>query len=263
MSRYSAVVLVVSVTLISSLSPASNQTASDPRAVAFAAQSIGTLTGGAVLNDVTLTGTATWVVGGESQTGNATFMALGSAESRFDIGLPSGTRTEIRDASAGVVQGKWVAPDGSSGVFSSQNCYTDAVWFMPVLGSLAGGPNVVLSYIGQEMWNGSSVQHIQSFLYLPSAPPTGGPSPGELSMMDFYLDSTTLLPVSVTFNMHPDDSVSNNVLVEVDFSNYQVINGMSVPMHIQKSMQGTLTLDFTVSSAAFNTGLLISNFTIN
>ena len=263
MPRYSAVVLIVYFSLLSSLTPASTNGASDPRAVALAAQSIGELTGGVAVNDVKLSGSATWIVGGESQAGAATFMALGSGESRFDIAVPSGTRTEIRDASTGVAQGKWVAPDGSSGLFATQNCYTDAVWFMPVFGSLVGGPNVVLSYIGQETRNGTSVQHIQSFLYIPSAPPTAGPSPGELSMMDFYLDATTLLPVSVTFNMHPDDSVSTNVLVEVDFSNYQVVSGITVPMHIQKSMQGTLTLDFTVSNAVFNTGLPISDFTIN
>jgi hypothetical protein len=49
----------------------------------------------------------------------------------------------------------------------------------------------------------------------------------------------------------------------VDFSNYQVVGGVTVPMHIQKYVQGTLTVDLTVSSATFNTGLALSKFSVN
>ncbi|HWY59395.1 MAG TPA: hypothetical protein VNZ03_33330 [Terriglobales bacterium] len=51
--------------------------------------------------------------------------------------------------------------------------------------------------------------------------------------------------------------------MEIDFSNYQVISGITVPMHIQKYMQGELLIDATASSATFNTGISISTFNIN
>jgi hypothetical protein len=180
----------------------------------------------------------------------------------MDLALSSGTRTEIRDAQTGTQQGEWINPNSASGKFAFHNCQVDAVWFFPVLGSLAAGPNVVLSYIGPTTRNGESVQHIRSYVY-PSNLAALTPSPQQLSTMDFYLDSTTLLPSAVTFNSHPDGNAGANLLVEVDFSNYQSISGVLVPTHIQKYQQGNLLVDIAVSGASFNSGLSLSTFAIN
>ena len=94
---------------------------------------------------------------------------------------------------------------------------------------LGGGPNVVLSYIGLETRNGESVQHIQSYMYQPNQSALT-PTPQQLSTMDFYLDAITFLPSAVTFNAHPDNNATANLLLEVDFSNYQAVNGVVVPM---------------------------------
>jgi hypothetical protein len=120
------------------------------------------MVGSVAISDVTLTGTVTW---NGTDTGTATLRALGTSESRTDLSLASGTRTEIRDAQTGVPLGKWTAPNNASGTFAFQNCWTDAVWFFPALGSLGASSNVVLSYIGQENRNGAPVQHIQSYVF--------------------------------------------------------------------------------------------------
>jgi hypothetical protein len=241
---------------------AQNPPQSDPQALSFASQSITALTRGKAISDVTLTGSATWSGGGIPEAGTVTLLASGTGESRMSLVLPSGSRTEIRDASTGIAQGKWIAQSGASGLFASENCAADAVWFFPALGSLAVGPGVVLTYIGQESRNGGAVQHIQSYLYQPN--PAGvSPSPQQLSMIDFYLDATTLLPVAITFNAHPDNNASTNLPIEVDFSDYQALNGVLIPTHIQRSLQGNVLLDITVSSASFNTGVPLSDFTIN
>ena len=246
----------------STLLLAQNPPASDPQALSFASQSLSALTGGNAINDVTLTGNVTWSGGTAPETGTVTLLASGTGESRVSLVLPSGTRTEVRDASTGMAQGQWIAQNGASGLFASHNCATDAVWFFPALGSLAAGPNVVLTYVGQETRNGAAVQHIQSYLYQPN--PRGiAPSPQQLSTIDFYLDATTLLPASITFNVHPDDNASASLLAEVDFSNYQLLNGVVVPTSIQRYLQGNLMVDITISNASFNTGLPLSDFTIN
>ena len=261
--------LVVACTLLSvglaslaSASSANNQPpSSNPQALAYATQSVAAMTGGTVISDVTLTGNVTWTAGSNSETGTSTLMALGTSESRMDLVLPSGTRTEIRDASTGTPLGKWTSQSGASGKFAFHNCQTDAVWFFPATGSLTAGPNVVLSYIGQENRNGQEVQHLQSYVYQPN--PTPGTSSQQLSTMDFYLDATTLLPSAVTFNAHPDNDAMTNLLIEVDFSNYQNVNGVMVPMHIQRFWQGNLSVDMTVTSSSFNTGLSLSEFAVN
>jgi hypothetical protein len=245
------------------LFPQNRPPASDPQAVSFTSQAVAALTGGQAVRDVTLTGSVTWSGGATPETGPAMLKALGTGESRMDLTLPSGTRTEIRDASTGLAQGKWIAQNGSSGLFASQNCFTDAVWFFPVLSSLSAVPNVVFSYIGQETWNGAQVQHIQSYVYQRSQNGSDGPTAQQLSTMDFYLDANTLLPVAVIYNLHPDDNASANILTEVDFSNYQAISGITLPLHIQQYRQGTLIIDLIISNAAFNTGLTDSAFAIN
>ncbi len=251
-------ILVGSIFLFSQNQPP----ASDPRAVSFASQSIAALTGGQAISDVTLTGSATWSGGSTPETGTATLLASGTGESRMSLALPTGTRTEIRDSSTGVAQGQWIAESGKSGLFAPQNCATDAVWFFPALGSLAAGPNIVLTYIGQETRNGATVQHIESYTY--QANPSGvNPSPQQLSTIDFYLDATTLLPVAITFNAHPDSNAYANLPVEIDFYDYQVLNGVMVPTHIQRSLQGNVLVDMTISGASFNTGLPLSDFAIN
>jgi outer membrane lipoprotein-sorting protein len=249
------------VVFLSNSASAQNQPPSDPQALTYAAQSIAAMAGSTTISDVTLTGTVTWY-GAGTDTGTATLRALGTGESRIDLTLTAGIRTEIRDAQTGVQLGQWIAPNNISGNFASQNCWTDAVWFFPVLGSLAAGPNVVLSYVGPTTWNGESVQQIQSYVY--QSTQTGlTPTPQQLSTMNFYLDATTLLPAAVTFNAHPDNNAATNLLVEVDFSNYQTFSGVVVPTHIQKYQQGNLMVDVVVTAASFNTGLSPSIFTIN
>jgi len=257
MLRYAAIALV-SIALVCRAT-SQNPPTSNPQALSYAAHSIATMVGNLSISDVTLTGSVTW---NGSDTGTATLRALGIGESRMDLALTSGARTDIRDAQTGAQLGQWLAPNNSSGKFASQNCWTDAVWFFPVLGSLAAGPNVVLSYIGPTTWKGESVQHIQSYVYQ-SNPAALNPSPKQLSTMDFYLDSSTLLPSAVTFNSHPDGNAGANLLVEVDFSNYQAISSVLVPTHIQKYQQGNLLVDITVSGASFNSGLSLSTFVIN
>jgi hypothetical protein len=259
----SVVSVFVTISILSYASFAQNQPpASSPQAVTYAVQSIAAMSGLATISDITLTGTATWY-GGGTDSGTASLRALGTGESRMDLALTAGTRTEIRDAQTGAQLGQWLAPNNASGNFASQNCSTDAAWFSPLLGSLAEGPNVVLSYIGPQTWNGENVQHIQSYVY--QSNPFGlNPSPQQLSTMDFYLDASTLLPAAVTFNAHPDNNSASNLLIEVDFSNYQNVNGAGLmPMHIQRYQQGSLLLDVIVTGASFNSGLPLSIFTIN
>ena len=258
---YRSIVAVVAISMVfSSLATfGQTSTASDPQALAYAAESIAALTGGNSIKDVTLTGSVTWNAGAD--TGTASLKALGNGESRMDLNLSGGMRSEIRDSQTGTVLGKWASPSNTSGQFAPHNCWTDAVWFFPALGSLAAGQSVVLSYIGQEERNGTNVQHLRSNVYQSGQFPS--PSPQQLSVMDFYLDASTLLPMAVAFQVHPDNDPLMDLAVEVDFANYQRTSGVAVPSHIQRYQQGALMVDLTITGASFNTGLPLSIFATN
>jgi hypothetical protein len=83
-----------------------------------------------------------------------------------------------------------------------------------------------------------------------------------LSQVDVYLDSTTNLPVALDFNVHPDTDAGLDLPVEVQFSGWQLVHGIQVPSHIQKFLQGSLTLDLSGVTISVNTGLAQSDFTI-
>ena len=241
------------------------QPQSNPQAVSLASQAIGALTSGNSLSDLTFTGSATWYGHSTPTTGALTLLALGIAESRINVAATGGTWSEIRDGSTGAALGEWISPSGASGYFSPQNCATDAVWFYPGLSSLTGSGSIVLLYIGLENRNGEAVQHLQSYVYQPPSQNGSQSNPNyqQLSTQDWYLDASSLLPVAIVFNSHPDNTAQINLLIEVDFSAYQAMSGFLVPTRVQKVMQGNLLLDMTITGAFFNTGLPLSDFTIN
>jgi len=239
-------------------STASPTSTTDPRAAALASQAVLAL-GTAPVTDVTLTGTVTRTVGPDSESGTFTLKALGLAQSRMDLYLPSGVFTEVRTTTTGYPQGSWML-NGNVNAMADHNCFTDAVWFFPRLSILSGyslRSNSIVTFVGQENQAGASVYHIR-FVAQDPTDLTGLNS--YLSTEDVYLDSTTLLPVTMRFNAHPDDNALIDIPIEVRLSDYRVIGGIAIPFRIQKLLNGMLLLDATVQSTSLNVGLTNSDF---
>jgi hypothetical protein len=253
--------LVVCLLLIP-LSAHSQQAAvQNPQAVAFAAKALAALTATTPVNDITLTGTATRIAGSDIESGTVVLEALAGSGSRMDLSLSSGARHEVRNLSSNSTpQGYWIGPDGSSHPFSLHNCMTDAGWFVPQLTILSqlSNSNLVVSYIGQETRAGVSVQHLHFAFQSQSPDPTGFFQ--SLSAEEVYLDATTFLPAAINFNAHPDTDANINIAVEIDFSNYQPVNGVLVPFRIQKLINNGVALDLTINSAKINQALTEADF---
>jgi hypothetical protein len=254
------VVLSCIFALRASAQEASTGAAPSPNAASLASKSLAALRGTAQITDVTLIGTATRVAGSDTASGTVTLKALGTSNSRMDLSLSDGTFSEIRTAQTGTPQGQWLAASGSYNNVAAHNCMTDAAWFFPSLSVLSqlSNPNLVATYIGQETKVGVGVYHLRLSIQSPTDP-TGLLQ--QLSAEDVYLSASTYLPVALVFQTHPDNDALTNVLVEIDFSNYQSINGVLIPFRVQKSLNGSLFLDITVQSAVVNSGLAQSVFT--
>jgi hypothetical protein len=237
---------------------------SDPQAVSYAKQAIQALTLGTSVSDVTVNGNVSSISSTGTERGTATLNGKGLGESRVDLFLGRGTKTEVRNGTSGVPLGNWYGTDGLVHEYATQNSWTDAVWFFPALSSLTTPPgaNIVLSYIGQETRGGIQVQHIQSYVYAFGQDPLTISHVQSMSGMDFYLDNSSFLPVAVVFNAHPDNDSNTNLALEIDFSDYRSVNGFQIPYRIQKLFQGTLQIDFTTTSAVVNPGLSDSIFAI-
>lgn len=242
-----------------SLALAQSPSTSDPQALALAAKSIAALTGGATIGDVTLTGTVTAIAGSDNQTGSVTLLAKGTSESRINLSLGNGTRSDIRNSSSGFPQGAWVDANAVSHLYAGQNCSSDPAWFFPIFSSLVtavSNPSVVLSYVGQETLNGIAVQHLRSYVV------SNQPLQQQLSTMDFYLNATSLLPMATAFNVYADSNIGTSIPSVVNFATYQAVNGVEVPFHIQRMLNGVVVLDIVVTNATFNTGLPDSLFSL-
>jgi hypothetical protein len=255
---------------------------SDPQATALLQRALAALTGGAPVTDATLTGTARRIAGSDDETGTATLKATASGDSRIDLSLPSGNRAEIRNhagrplpgsvppnLSAAATQvpqpvGAWSGSDGALHVTTGQNLLSEPTWFQPALtlSRLVSSPLYVLSYIGPETRDGQTVVHISAWQASPTAPAAVVTLVQRLSKMDIYLDSTTLLPVALAFNAHPDNNALVDIPTDIRFSDYRTENGILIPFHVQRYFNHGLVLDLQFGNAALNSGLVSAAFDI-
>jgi hypothetical protein len=236
----------------------------NPQAVALVSQALAALDGSTQVNDISLTGTATRTAGSDIESGNVTLKALGTSDSRLDLIVSTGTYSDVRSMQTGAnPQGFWIVPNGSPTPYATHNCLTDAAWFMPALSVLSqlSSPSLIVLYVGQETKNGVAVQHLH--FATQSATSDSADVLQRLTAEEVYLDASTFLPVELTFDTHADDDALTNIPVEVDFSNYQVVNGVQIPFHIQKFVNGSLFLDLAIQNAILNSGLNASIFSSN
>jgi hypothetical protein len=231
----------------------------------LAQRSLAALTGrGAPIKDVTLTGSARRTVGSADETGTAVFRALATGEARADFSFPSGQRSESYTNSSSGPLGAWEAPDGTSGAMPLHNLLVDSAWFCPalMLSKQSSSQNLVVSDGGRETHDGLMVERLAISKQFPSLPARVSAAMQRLSEMEVYLDAITSLPVSVSFNTHPDNNAGRDFPVEIKFSDYRIVNGVQIPFHLQKYINGGLVLDLQFEKADLNTGLSSTAFTV-
>ena len=243
----------------------STTTTTSPQATTLLAQSSSALSGTTTVSDVTLSGTVQSIAGSDDETGTVSLEAMAPGESRMDLTLSASIRSEIRtfDANGNLI-GAWSGSDGIQHPISYHNMLTDSSWFFPALtvSRLVSNSAEIETYVGQETLNGQAVLHL-SVSRPPSVAVTSTPVIEHLSMMDFYLDPTTLLPVALMFTTHPDDNFLVDIPVQILFSDYQTINGVQIPFHVQKFLNNSLLLDLQIQTAVLNSGLSPSGFGVS
>ncbi len=247
---------------------AASQQASAPapsstQAATLLTQSAAALTGGVALTDVTLSGTARRIAGSDDESGTAVLKATATGSSKLALSFASGNRNEVRANSNNSPTGSWSGPDGAAHPISYHNLMTDSGLFPAfALSNLLASQNTVAIYVGQETRNGSTVIHLSAYQQLPGITGDNAVLPQHLSQVEIFLDPTTLLPASITFNIHPDDNALLDIPVQVDFSDYRPVNGAQIPLHVQKFLNNSLLLDFQFQNVSTNSGLSASSFSL-
>ena len=231
---------------------------SDPAAVSLLQQSTSALAGSNRLDDIQLTGTAYWHAGSENLRGPVTLQANSSGRSRMQLDLGARSRTEIYSGHHEQPACAWTGTDKVPHDMGAHNCWTVGPWFFPNVSLLSGQQQArnLLSYAGQEARDGSAVEHIQIRRAFASPTKAALDLVNRVSTVDLYLDSVTKLPVSLAYFIHPGGDARRDIPIEVRFSDYRDVAGIKAPFHIEKLMNGSTILEISITSAAFNTGVL-------
>jgi hypothetical protein len=239
---------------------------------AFLSQAIVAVGAGLPASDVTLVGQITiFMPGGKTNNGTITMVARGDSQAEVTMSLATGTSTEVRSApSGGVPVEMRTAADGTVTHNPTSSLFTPhPAWFFPqfVFGAQPQS-NLSSAFIGSETRAGVPVNHIEVWQLPSSSSATAMPATSmqHFTQYDVYLDPATSLPVSMVYwvqPIYPNDPHAkffhsdNRVPVEIQFSNYQAVQGIPVPHQLKAFLQGRQIYSIQLSSATINSGVLI------
>lgn len=233
----------------------------DPQAVLLLQKSLAGLTVGSPIHDITLTGNVRRLAGSLDESGSVTLEGTAAGQSRIEVTLPSGERLQVRDVSAAPWTGSWSHNNGTWHHIADQNLATDPTWFFPafLINKVLSNAGYVISPAKAQTVDGASVeciaveQEYSGSQQLPSLL-------RKLSKADICLDSQSLLPVGIGFNIHPDNDALTNIPARVLFSDYRNVQGDTVPYRIRKYIQNGLAMDVTLTDVQLNASLSNSDF---
>lgn len=262
LSRASFIALISLTVTIPAFAQQAATAQTNPQAVTLLQNSLAALTGRQSITDITLAGTARYIVGPSDETGTATYKAIPGAN-RLDLSLSGGARSEITNSTAGTPGGSWSGPDGLSHPQAIHNLTNQATIFPAfTLTALNPSTNFVISLVGQETKDGHPVYHLSASQQFPQMAAKTAAVEQHLTKIDIFLDSSTLLPLALDFSIHPDNDAGLDIPVELFFSDYRPTNGAQVPFHVQKFLNNSLLLDLQFTNAQLNSGLATSSFSV-
>lgn len=134
------------------------------------------------------------------------------------------------------------------------------VTHLPVFSALAdwSNPQVILQYVGLEQIGNVNVHHVK--MQRPFAQNIGL---GDYDQpLDFYIDAQSFLLVRLLYVQRAPSDLSITIPVEADYSNYQQIAGIMVPMNFTYVTNGSDTISQVVSSFAVNQGTQPTDFQV-
>ncbi len=136
------------------------------------ARALNAATGGTIIQDVALAGTARHIAGSTDENGRIELKALAGGETSIEMSFPSGNFKEVHAFNGRRPVGQWSGPDQRSHAMPEHNLFVDPAWFCPdlVLQRASTSPERVV--IGEA----ASSQHSRDHLRV-SRKPTSGQGP--------------------------------------------------------------------------------------
>lgn len=212
---------------------------------------------GVVVQQIQLSGTATWTAGSLEDSGTASLTASSTGPSQLQLLLSStGSRTETQTGLGSSADCQWAGANGVAHEVSLENCWKPALWFLP---AFSFQPSLILSSVGLvDLGTGvvgtspNIYRHLQGQLQPTGLPSSIASTVTQQSTTDIGLDPASLLPAVLAYSIFPDNGAPTPIAIEIHYSNYQSVNGVQIPFLIQRYVNGSLQLSIVVSSAQIN-----------
>ena len=118
-----------------------------------------------------------------------------------------------------------------------------------------------ISYGGLVLHNGQQVYDIGFQKILPQgSDPFGFQS--SVTKANFFIDPDTFSILSLQDRAYRKDHEPGDVPHEIQFSNYQILNGVRVPLSVTELVSGQQTVTIQLSQITFNSGLTDADFAL-
>lgn len=226
-----------------------------PQAISILQQSVVAM-GGTTPSDSTATGSITIVAGSLTENGTIEILTRGTEQSSEEIQTDkSETVVYSYGQASRTVEGSLTELPMEQALTSQSPDFP-----LPLLVNALSNPDESYKYVGKETLNSASVQHMQmwsSFASVPAFQPLAN-----CSIYDIWVDSSTYLPVKISFKNWWGRGATPRPQYDVFFSNYEKVGGVLYPFSIKKSLDSTPWETITIGNVAFNTGLIDSDFPV-
>lgn len=230
--------------------------ASDPQAVAVMQRSLQAM-GGIPPSDSSASGTVQLVGGSQSLSGTIQILTKGVAQTlelvTTDLGEQS---TVFSNGSASETTNGTITTLSLEIAVTSQSCYFP----LPLFTQLANDVDTRIAFVGAETLNGSQTYHLRMWDSFASQPDYQDLA--SLTTRDIWIDTTSALPLKISFVRKPAHGAVAGTAVEVLLTNYQTFGGLLYPTSIRTSRSGVPWANISIQSVSFNNGLTDSNFAV-
>jgi hypothetical protein len=121
--------------------------------------------------------------------------------------------------------------------------------------------SVAIGLIGTETLDNSPAWHLELRQeFSPDLDPGG--TLADLSKSEVLIDQASGLVKMVRYTLPAVENLRNHQVVELRYSDYRVVNGIAVPNHIEKYIQGKVIATIDIKTFSVNTALSTSEFDV-
>lgn len=260
-SKFFALVSLIFVTTI--VATAQTSSLQDTTAASLLRSSLAAMTSGVAVTDVTLQMTGAQTVGPDMLTATANFYGRVDGHIRLDFDTGSGAQSDsyfvTTDGQRGLYRRN---PAGTITKGALHAAWISDMWLSPplALSRVLQYPEYRFVYKGRQTLEGKSVEQISIFIDDKTQDADSEALTAKLSTVELFLDSTTLLPTRVTYNIYPDKSFTESLPFELRFNNFAPANGVLVPWNITAYFNYGPWRLYQVSSLQINAGIVDATF---